>query len=237
MKKFVLILCLSVVVGWGYPGQAEELAINEQFETLDAWIPITFPEIENHSEYDVVQIDGGTALKTSSKSSASGVRCIQEFNVYEYPVVRWRWKVDNVYEKGNLEEKAGDDYPLRVYIMFKYDPEKASFGEKVQYGLAKLIYGEYPPQSSLNYIWANRPHKKRIYSSTYTDRAQLVIVRAGSEDTGSWWEQEINILDDYMQAFGRQPPSYASIAIMNDSDNTGESAVSYMSYIQVLRSE
>lgn len=237
MEKFVLILCLSVVVGWGYPGQAEEFAINEKFETLDAWIPIIFPKIENHSEYDVVQIDGVTALKTSSKSSASGIRCTKEFNVYDYPVVRWRWRVDNVYEKGNLEEKAGDDYPLRVYIMFKYDPEKASFGEKVQYGLAKMIYGEYPPQSSLNYIWANRPHKKRIYSSTYTHRAQLVIVRAGSEDTGSWWEQEINILDDYQQAFGKPPPLHASIAIMNDSDNTGESAVSYMSYIQVLRSE
>jgi hypothetical protein len=37
------------------------------------------------------------------------------------------------------------------------------------------------------------------------------------------------------KAFGEDPPSVANLAIMNDSDNTGESAVSYIDYIEIYR--
>jgi hypothetical protein len=48
-------------------------------------------------------------------------------------------------------------------------------------------------------------------------------------------EEEANILEDYTKAFGAAPPAIASIAIMNDSDNTGESSVSYVDYIEVYK--
>jgi Ca2+-binding EF-hand superfamily protein len=42
-------------------------------------------------------------------------------------------------------------------------------------------------------------------------------------------------VDDYQKAFGSKPPSRARIAIMNDSDNTGESSISFMEYLEVSR--
>jgi len=51
----------------------------------------------------------------------------------------------------------------------------------------------------------------------------------------TWVDEEVNILDDYNKAFGKSPPSTASIAIMNDSDNTGEDSVSYIDFIEVYR--
>jgi Protein of unknown function (DUF3047) len=36
-------------------------------------------------------------------------------------------------------------------------------------------------------------------------------------------------------AFNRNPPEVATIAIMNDSDNTGEASVSYIDFIEILR--
>ena len=45
--------------------------------------------------------------------------------------------------------------------------------------------------------------------------------------------QEVNILEDYKAAFGKDPPEIASIAIMNDSDNTKESSISYVDYIVI----
>lgn len=211
--------------------------ISEEFSNLDDWVPVVFPKISRHSEYAIETTDNGSVLVTRSNGSASGIRNTREFDVYAYPVVRWRWKVENVYAKGNVEEKSGDDYPLRVYIMFKYDPGQASFGERFQYGLAKLVYGAYPPHSTLNYIWANRPHDQAVYTSAYTDRAKLIILRAGNGEAGHWLEEEVNIPEDYAKAFGHPPPVTASIAIMNDSDNTGETSVSYMDYIRVLPNE
>ena len=47
--------------------------------------------------------------------------------------------------------------------------------------------------------------------------------------------EEANIVEDYMAAFGKKPPRRATIGIMNDSDNTKESSVSYAGFIEVYR--
>lgn len=119
--------------------------------------------------------------------------------------------------------------------MFLYDPEKAGFSERLTYGLAKALYGSYPPNSSINYIWANRFHSERIITSPYTDRSKMIILQAGSANTGIWKDESIDILDDYRQAFGFDPPPVARIAIMNDSDDTQERSTSYIDFIWVRR--
>ena len=63
----------------------------------------------------------------------------------------------------------------------------------------------------------------------------MVVLQAGDENAGKWIEQEINIIDDYKRAFGEAPPVTGGLAIMNDSDNTKESSVSYIDYIEVYR--
>jgi len=44
---------------------------------------------------------------------------------------------------------------------------------------------------------------------------------------GAWVSESRNIFDDYKTAFGKEPPMITGIAIMTDSDNTGESALAY----------
>ena len=113
-----------------------------------------------------------------------------------------------------------------------YDPERASLGTRAQYGLARRLYGEYPPHASLNYIWANRKHDRRILPSPYTDRSQMIALRAGDTDVGQWLDEDVNILEDYRAAFGSDPPHTARLAVMSDADNTGEAAVAYMLFIE-----
>ena len=36
-----------------------------------------------------------------------------------------------------------------------------------------------------------------------------------------------NVLEDFRQAFGTDPPLITGVAIMTDTDNTGESATAY----------
>jgi len=143
--------------------------------------------------------------------------------------------VENVYTHGDAKTKSGDDYPLRIYIVFKYDPGKAGFMEKVKYKAAKLIYGEYPPHSSLNYIWANRKYDETIMTNAYTEKSKMVLLQEGGSNIGKWLNEDVNIREDYEKAFGEKPPPIASVAIMNDSDNTGEKSISYLDYIELYR--
>jgi hypothetical protein len=160
--------------------QEQKVLLKEEFNSLENWRPLYFPKITRHSRYTVIKEQDGSCLKAESDSSASGIIYRQEFNVYDYPKIRWRWKIDNVYNKGDAEKKSGDDYPIRVYIIFKYAPEKASFVQKIRYGLAKKIYGEYPPQSSLNYIWASRGQTKNL-TNPFADEAKMIIRETGGK--------------------------------------------------------
>jgi hypothetical protein len=233
-KRIAVFLLVSFIVLPGY-AQDKEVFLREDFNDLENWKPLFFPKIKEHTDYSIIKEDEETYLKAESNASASGLIFKKEFNVHEFTKVTWRWNITNVYKKGDAREKSGDDYPIRVYIVFKYDPEKASFGQKIKYGLARKIYGEYPPHSSLNYIWANRNHETNFITNPYADESKMIILQSGTENAGTWQNEEIDILGDYRKFFGEEPPSVASIAIMNDSDNTGESSVSYIDYIEVYK--
>jgi hypothetical protein len=236
MKLLKVVLVVLVVASASVAIAAEKQTLfREDFRSLANWEPLHFQKIKKYSTYTIGNIGGRSFLITASDASASAIVYNKMFNVYEYPHMRWRWRVDNVYTKGNPRDKSGDDYPIRVYVIFQYDPSKAEFTDKVSYGIAKTLYGKYPPHSTLNYVWTGHMFAERIITSPYTDKAKMIIMEKGRNRLGTWVEETVNILEDYRKAFGKEPPATAGVAIMNDSDNTGEKAVSYVEYIEVFK--
>ena len=135
--------------------------------------------------------------------------------------------MENILQKGDERRKEGDDYAARVYVAFQYDPNIATVWERTRYGAYRLLYGEYPPKAVINYIWANRLPRDAAIDNAFTDRAKMIAVRSGPSDVGRWHEEERNVFEDYRRLFGQEPPRIAGIAVMTDTDNTGESAVAY----------
>jgi hypothetical protein len=235
MRSWLFVFLLSVLLVPGAYALERSVLFHEDFASLDRWKPFYFPKIHKHTVYSIEQDGEHHILKAESNASASAIVYKDSFNVNDYPRIKWRWKVNNVYVKGDARLKSGDDYPLRIYVMFEYDPDKAGMLEKMKYGIAKTMYGEYPPQSSLSYVWASKEEQESFIVSPYTDRAMMVLLQMGAKNVGTWQDQEVNIVDDYQKAFGSKPPIRARIAIMNDSDNTGERSMSSMEYIEVFR--
>lgn len=193
----------------------------------EQWQPMTFKNIEKHTTYELVEKNKQTVIKAVSEASASGL--IREISIdpEKYPWIAWSWKVENIFEKGDVTRKEGDDYPARIYILFAYDPDRLSFFERLKYRATRLIYGQYPPHAAINYIWASSAPKHTFAPNPYTDRAKMIVVESGEEKTGMWRKEKRNVYNDYQKAFGEQPPMISGIAIMTDSDDTGESAVAY----------
>ena len=231
MLAFLMMTLLSPAAG----AQEKAVLFHEDFNTLDNWTPLTFPKIKNHTAYTIERVGDRHYLKAESNASASAIVYKHSFNVYDYSGMRWRWKVSNVYVKGDPRTREGDDYPIRVYVMFEYDPGTAGTFEKLKYGLAKKLYGEYPPHSSLGYVWANREDLETIVTSPYTAKAKMIFLEKGASKIRTWRDEEVDILADYQKAFGVKPPPRARIAVMNDSDDTGESSTSYMEFIEVFK--
>ena len=206
-----------------------QVLLKEDFNNLDNWEPLTFEKIEEHSSYETRD----SVLVARSNNSASGIKLKKTYDIYKYPVLKFKWKTNNVYKKGDARTKAGDDYPIRIYVMFEYNPDNASFFEAIKYDFAKTIYGEYPPHSTINYIWSNKEQNEKYITSAYTDRAKMAILNSGEGKLNLWQEHTVNVLENYKKAFGEEPPANVTLAIMSDSDNTGESSESYVDYIEV----
>jgi len=213
-----------------------ETFFREEFKTLDSWEDLKFPKIKKMSRYSIEEAaDGSSVLKADSSDAASALVWDGDFDVYQYPRLRWRWKVSNVFVKGDARVKKGDDYPMRIDVMFKYDPSDPAVRRAFKYSLGKLFYGRYPPYAALNYVWANRETDSRYMVSPYTDRNIMVLLQKGTGNVGRWMEEDVDIMEDYRNAFGEDPPRMAGLAVMCDSDNTGESSTSWLDWIEIYR--
>lgn len=191
------------------------------------WEPLYFKSNKQHTDYRLVREDGRVVVKALADGSASMLRRKISIDPKEYPIIQWHWKIANILKKGNVYQKDGDDDPARIYVAFAYDSSKLGFFENIKYKVIKVLYGEYPPLAALNYIWASNAPKGLVVPNPFTDRAMMVVVESGAKQVNTWIDEERDIYADYRNAFGDEPPMIAGVAIMTDTDNTGESATAY----------
>ena len=212
MRFFLKILSLLLLL-------PALLVASETFELgslsksgLSGWTEKSF---KGHTEYRLVADAGQKVLQAKSQDSASGLILETDYDPQQYPILSWRWKIDKTIAKGDSRTKAGDDYAARIYVVFPH--------------------WFFPKTKTLNYIWANQLPKNASQLSVYTSNDMMIAVESGSDKAGEWLSVQRNLVEDYRRAFGEEPPSVGAIAIMTDTDNTGETAVAWYGDIQALR--
>ena len=200
---FLLILVSTV------PADSGILQIGSFAESgLAGWSEKIF---KGETEYRIVEDTGQKVLQAKSQGTASGLVFETEYDPKEYPVLSWRWKVANTLVKGDSRTKAGDDYAARIYVVFPH--------------------WFFPKTRTLNYIWANQLPKGSYQISPFASNDMMIAEESGSDNVGQWLSVRRNIVEDYRRAFGEDPPKIGAIAIMTDTDGTGESAVAWYSEI------
>ncbi|MEN6466507.1 MAG: DUF3047 domain-containing protein [Syntrophaceae bacterium] len=238
-KKFISALLLGAMVLVCSPALSLDKSVlfSESFNSLSNWRLYRFPGKQASTRFLVSKAPGGgTCLKAESRAATGLLISKVKFDVKEYPFMKWRWMVSNVYEKGDNRDRLYDNAPIRVSVLFEYDPASAGLLERMKYDLAKKKYGEYPPRYALNYIWASKERDAgQLFNSPLSHRSKIIALEGGDKKAGSWVSEEVNVLEDFKRAFGFEPPSPAAISIMNDSEKTKEESVSYLESIEVFK--
>lgn len=162
---------------------------------------------KDRTAYEVVRDETGSVLKARSHGAASALILEKKYDLQDYPVLSWRWKVENVLAQGDARSKAGDDYAARIYVIFPH--------------------WFFPKARTINYIWANKLPLGAIVPNPFTANAVMIAVESGEGHVGEWVLESRNVQDDYRTIFGEDPPLAGAIAIMTDTDNTGGSAVAW----------
>jgi hypothetical protein len=179
---------------------------------LSGWTEKSF---QGKTEYRVVEEGEKKVLFAKSENSASGLIFEAEYDPLEFPFLSWRWKISNTIRKGDSRSKAGDDYAARVYVVFPH--------------------WFFLKTKTLNYIWSNQLAKNSIQPNVYTGNAVMIAVESGPVQAGEWVSIRRNLVEDYRRAFGEEPPPVGAIAIMTDTDNTGETASAWYGDIKAHR--
>lgn len=191
------------------------------------WEELTFSRIKRHTQYQLVQEDEGVCVEARSRASASGIIRNLKFDARQYPWIAWRWKIENVLKNGDLRTKDGDDYAARLYVAFEFEPQNATWWERLTHSIASQAAGRPLPGTMLTYIWANQAKAGEVADNPYTDQVKMVVLQSGNTRAGQWVNQRRNLVDDYVRAFGREPPNAMGVAIMTDTDGTGETTSAF----------
>ena len=110
-------------------------------------------------------------------------------------------------EREDAGRKSGDDYAARVYLVF---PSPLFWRTR-----------------ALNYVWAAKLPRDSAVRSPYTGNAVILAVESGNVKAGAWQTEERNIVEDYRRAFGEEPPRIGAVAVMTDTDDTGDDVTAW----------
>ena len=162
-----------------------------------------------NTQYQLVEEQGqGQVLKAFSQSAASGMFCEVNIDLTETPYLNWSWKVDNIFNENDEHTREGDDYPVRIFIV-------ASGG--IFFWNTKAV----------NYVWSSNRAVDSQWESAVTRNAMMLALRSGDREAGQWVSEKRNIREDFKTLFGEDITEIHAVAIMSDSDNTGQSTTAY----------
>jgi hypothetical protein len=171
----------------------------------------------------VGQPDG--SIEVISSSSVSRLYRPIEVDLDATPELTWQWRVDEPVPPTDLTRKGEDDTALTIYVGFPWDPDRASFTERLKRPLVEAIAGEDAPGRVLAYVFGGKQRRGEVAASPHLGSAGFMrVLRPADSPTGEWFEERVDLAKDYRQGFGENPSNPVQLAISADTDNTSSSS-------------
>lgn len=206
MQMWIVFVGIVLVV-CAVSGYAQENRKIGDFSSgsLDQWKSKSF---EGKTVYGFTVLDGVTMLRAVSNGTASGMALEKSIDLTTTPYLNWSWRVDHILSSREETQKAGDDYPARIYVV-------------VSGGFA------FWRTKALNYVWASYMPAKTTWPNAFTSNAQMLALRSGSVDVGKIVVEKRNVREDLKKYMDLDADQIDVVAIMTDTDNGGGNAVAY----------
>jgi Protein of unknown function (DUF3047) len=202
-----LLLALAPVVG----------AVVAPELTAEGWREVPNP----NKKENVFGLTPEGAIELISNDSVSTLYRPAEVDIDERPILTWRWRVDEPAPATDLSVKGTDDCALAVYVGFPFDPDQASFFERLKRPLVESWVGDDAPGRVLRYVFCGSHERGEVVESPYMGSAGMIkVLRPADSPTGEWFDERVDLAADYREAFGEEPPDPAQLAIQADTDNT-----------------
>ncbi len=187
------------------------------------WEPFRIARGKKPTQYDLVDDQGTIVLHARADAAASALRHDTRFDLHAAPIIEFRWKISRLIDDQDNAIATREDSPVRVILEFQGDRSKLSLRDRAALSLGDSIAGREVPYATLIYIWSGAVPVGTVIPNPHTGRARMIVATAGATRVGSWERVRRNALDDFRKAFGEDPGPMTGVAVLSDTDNTGES--------------
>ncbi|MDH3664187.1 MAG: DUF3047 domain-containing protein, partial [Alphaproteobacteria bacterium] len=165
-----------------------------------------------------VDTDG---ISVESEGSVSLLEKSVTVDLEASPMLAWRWRVTMPAPPTDLATKGEDDRSLALYVAFPFVPEEAGVMERLKRAVVENLAGEEAPGRVLVCVWGGDGARgDRLQSPHLGDSGMMTILRPTNTKPGVWFDETIDVAEDYRKAFASEPPDPMSLAIGADTDDT-----------------
>ena len=201
--RYSLVILLAYGIGLTMAAAVTVMVGHFSAGDLRAWQSKSF---SGKTRYTLVEQHGRHVLQSDSQGTASGLYREMTVDLNRTPYLNWSWRVADILERVNERSKQGDDFPARVYVVIS--------GGMFFWHTRSVIY-----------VWSNNQPPGTIWKNPYTDNARVIALRSGKQ--AGWFTEKRNVRADFQRLFGDTIEQIDAVAIMTDTDNSGQAATAW----------
>ena len=201
-----LMLAFVALAALAGPAAAEDCLTVDNFSRgkLGEFPPDWKPRKDAGREvYSIKEMDGLRFMRAVSRGLGIQAARQYEWDPKAYPMLAWSWRPVELPAGSDERQPKTNDSAVSVYAVFPH----TSWSVK-----------------TLKYIWsAVVPVGTRLSSSA--GLTQVLVIRNGTDNKGTWTEERVNVLEGYKKFFDEpETPKASGIAVLTDSDDTKSTA-------------
>jgi hypothetical protein len=236
----LLVLHSILIPAFAQSSRVAPFSTSVEGAVPSTWAIITLPKLPRHTRYAIVTLDGVRVLKAESDASYANLVHPLKTGLDPAPILRWRWRVDQVPAHSDLTVKNGDDLAARVCVLFDLPLDRLGFTDRIKIMLGRFLFKLELPPATICYVWDRTLAAGTWLPNAYTNRVRMLVLRsAANGELGRWFDERRDLRVDFALAFPRESkggaPAISAIVVASDTDNTGDSALAYFGDISLER--
>lgn len=161
-------------------------------------------KVREDENNNFLRYEGVTAKHISFPLINKNEENIYDINLYETPILSWKVRAHQLPKDANEKSSDLNDSVASIYVAF--DMGRIALVKKVP--------------KTIRYTWSTTLPKGETGSKLFGNQ-QIIVVESGEDKKGEWITFERNLVEDYRNHFGDDPPKHPmAILILSDGNST-----------------
>lgn len=220
-----LLMLLAVCGAAWSAGESPDLREVDTFTasgktgTLEGWASAdaAFKDL-----YTIGMEDSNYYLKARMKGNGSIIAKEMNYDLREFPVISWKWRVFKLPSGGDERYKNSGDSVAGIYLIFPSTLRPESL--KNRWGIKLPIPDTLKPEC-IKYVWSTSLPAGTVTESPYSSKTKVVVLQNGTATLNQWMTEEVNAYEDYKRLFNKEPHAVRAVGILSDADDTASEAM------------